>query len=88
MYVCMARYGALEGLSKPELAAVYGEEMVQKWRSGLVDRYVCMYVCMYEYIIMYVCGCMATRPPSMTPEHMHYHNKELKYAQVVQPNLK
>eukprot|EP01038_Epipyxis_sp_PR26KG_P006832 gene6832-9354_t len=31
-------YGALEGLSKPQLANVYGEEIVQRWRSGLYDR--------------------------------------------------
>lgn len=34
----MCRYGVLEGLSKPELAALVGEEQVQLWRAGLVDR--------------------------------------------------
>ena len=33
--------------------------------------------------IVYVC----IRPPPMTPEHLHYHNKESKYAQVLHPNL-
>lgn len=28
----------MEGLSKPELAALVGEEQVQLWRAGLVDR--------------------------------------------------
>ena len=31
-------YGALEGLSKPELAKELGEEIVQKWRAGLTER--------------------------------------------------
>lgn len=39
-FILNARYGALEGLSKPELAEIYGEEMVQKWRAGLIDRFV------------------------------------------------
>lgn len=32
------RYGALEGHSKPGLAKLFGEELVQQWRSGLHDR--------------------------------------------------
>lgn len=31
-------YGALEGLSKPGLAKEVGEELVQKWRAGLIER--------------------------------------------------
>jgi 2,3-bisphosphoglycerate-dependent phosphoglycerate mutase len=31
-------YGALEGHSKPGLAKVFGKEIVQKWRAGLLDR--------------------------------------------------
>ena len=31
-------YGALEGVYKPGLAQVYGEDLVQQWRAGLVDR--------------------------------------------------
>ncbi|KAJ1442658.1 histidine phosphatase superfamily, partial [Ochromonadaceae sp. CCMP2298] len=31
-------YGALEGHSKPGLANLYGEEQVQAWRAGLMDR--------------------------------------------------
>ena len=31
-------YGALEGLSKPELATQLGAEVVQSWRSGLLAR--------------------------------------------------
>jgi bisphosphoglycerate-dependent phosphoglycerate mutase len=32
------RYGALEGHSKPGLAKVFGPEVVQNWRIGLLDR--------------------------------------------------
>lgn len=32
------RYGALEGHSKPGLAKVFGKEIVQQWRAGLLDR--------------------------------------------------
>ena len=32
------RYGALEGHSKPGLAKLFGEEIVQSWRSGLTNR--------------------------------------------------
>jgi bisphosphoglycerate-dependent phosphoglycerate mutase len=32
------RYGALEGHSKPGLAHLYGEDVVQKWRAGLHER--------------------------------------------------
>jgi 2,3-bisphosphoglycerate-dependent phosphoglycerate mutase len=35
---CLNRYGALEGVSKPDLASLMGEEQVQKWRAGLNDR--------------------------------------------------
>lgn len=31
-------YGALEGLSKPEMAAKVGEEIVQEWRGGYLAR--------------------------------------------------
>lgn len=31
-------YGALEGLSKPELVVAFDEPTVQAWRSGLVER--------------------------------------------------
>ena len=31
-------YGALEGLSKADLAKELGEETVQKWRAGLDDK--------------------------------------------------
>ena len=31
-------YGALEGLSKPELAVALGEELVQQWRAGLLEQ--------------------------------------------------
>jgi len=31
-------YGGLEGLSKSELAVTLGEDLVQKWRDGLVER--------------------------------------------------
>lgn len=31
-------YGGLEGLPKPALAVALGEELVQKWRAGLVER--------------------------------------------------
>jgi 2,3-bisphosphoglycerate-dependent phosphoglycerate mutase len=31
-------YGALEGLSKPELANALGEDLVQKWRAGLLEK--------------------------------------------------
>jgi len=31
-------YGALEGLSKPELVVAFDEKTVQQWRSGLVER--------------------------------------------------
>lgn len=31
-------YGALEGLSKPQLAQELGEDIVQKWRAGLLER--------------------------------------------------
>ncbi len=33
----LIRYGALEGLSKPELAALLGEEQVQLWRAGVKE---------------------------------------------------
>jgi bisphosphoglycerate-dependent phosphoglycerate mutase len=32
------RYGALEGHSKPGLAHLYGDQVVQQWREGLTDR--------------------------------------------------
>jgi len=31
-------YGALEGHSKPGLARVFGKDIVQQWRAGLLDR--------------------------------------------------
>lgn len=31
-------YGGLEGLSKSELAVALGEDVVQKWRDGLIER--------------------------------------------------
>ena len=34
----IVRYGALEGHSKPGLANLYGVEIVQKWREGLLER--------------------------------------------------
>ena len=52
-------YGALEGLSKPELAKELGEEIVQRWRAGLADR-----------------------PPPVSESHLHYHQKEKKYARL------
>ena len=52
-------YGALEGLSKPELAKELGEEIVQKWRAGLTER-----------------------PPPVSETHLHYHQKEKKYARL------
>jgi len=52
-------YGALEGLSKPELAKEMGEDVVQKWRAGLVER-----------------------PPPVSESHLHYHQKEKKYARL------
>lgn len=32
------RYGALEGHSKPGLAKIFGVELVQSWRAGLLDQ--------------------------------------------------
>jgi 2,3-bisphosphoglycerate-dependent phosphoglycerate mutase len=34
----LIRYGALEGHSKPGLARIFGKEIVQQWRAGLLDR--------------------------------------------------
>jgi hypothetical protein len=61
-------YGALEGLSKPQLAATtgLGKEQVQAYRTALDARpppmssdhplwyiYVYIYICIYPY--MYIC---------------------------------
>jgi bisphosphoglycerate-dependent phosphoglycerate mutase len=38
LYLTHKRYGALEGHSKPGLAHLYGDQIVQQWREGLTDR--------------------------------------------------
>ena len=94
------RYGALEGLSKPELASLMGEEQVQMWRNGLIDRFACV-CCLYKYnnnnkpnnyylnIIThqyYYYLDLVNRPPPMTEDHIHWHKNERKYH-LIDPNV-
>jgi bisphosphoglycerate-dependent phosphoglycerate mutase len=41
-------YGALEGLSKPQLAAEIGSELVQNWRSGLYGSMIFIHLILFN----------------------------------------